>query len=471
MFKLLGLFEEREKLFSHTNDVLIQTQTEFKEEMILSKDYVVKQTKTVADLILEKCSLIKLDSTNAENALDDSKVTLKVNECKEIASESDANEQGLLCLLPKSDSSLVTEIKRRQTNCNETIKKRARLTEKHFYVAPFSFDQSKVNDLVSKFAVDFVDCLTLPTFEQEKIRQLSERSVKLNEEFAENEQSLLSRYREGEKIFDFEQTEDGLQITCWKNDQDLIKYTKDDCIFEGRSVVKISLSGSVRFIQPVADSNCVFIATTQSVVQYNMQTAEEPVLKPEINWNDFEYPLAIHDNLGVIYWDLESRSIKASLSESMQLQCMTEPRIFCNHFGHGFEFWFQMNGSDLIFLNPMNLTTLIIPFSLHHFPQIDWIHLKSSEENGFEVTLLALWCCSLKLIKVFKKKETDQNFSIVEVYQWESDDAASFKDNNSSESALDPWYLHLKFKKRILKENKAGLTDHSNDSLDGFIVL
>ena len=208
MFKLLGLFEEREKLFSHTNDVLIQTQTEFKEEMILSKDYVVKQTKTVADLILEKCSLIKLDSTNAENALDDSKVTLKVNECKEIASESDANEQGLLCLLPKSDSSLVTEIKRMQTNCNETIKKRARLTEKHFYVAPFSFDQSKVNDLVSKFAVDFVDCLTLPTFEQEKIRQLSERSVKLNEEFTENEQSLLSRYREGEKIFDFEQTED-----------------------------------------------------------------------------------------------------------------------------------------------------------------------------------------------------------------------------------------------------------------------
>ena len=140
-----------------------------------------------------------------------------------------------------------------------------------------------------------------------------------------------------------------MQITCWKNDQDLIKYTKDDCIFEGRSVVKISLSGSVRFIQPAAYLDCVFIVTTQSVAQYNMKTAEEPVLKPEINWNDFEYPLAIHDDLGVIYWDLDSKSIKASLSESMQLQCKTEPRIFSNHSVHGSKFWFQMNGSDLIF--------------------------------------------------------------------------------------------------------------------------
>ena len=459
-------------MFSRTNDELIQAQKNFEKEMIVTKYYIVKQTKTVVDSILEKCSLNKLDSPNAESVLDDSKLTLKVNECKEIASESGTNEQGLFCLLQKSDSSLVTEIKSVQINCNETIKKRNSLTEKYFYVGPLSFDQSKINDLVSKFVVDFVGCLTLPTFKQEKIRQLSEKNVKVSEDFTKQiEQSLLCRFPEEEEIFDFEQTDDGLQFICWKNDKSLFKCTKDDCIFEGRSVVNINLSGSVRFIQPAADSNCVFIVTTQSVFQYNMKTAEEPVLKPDINWNDFEYPLAIHPTLGVIYWDLDSKSIKASLSEIMQLQCMTKPRIFSNYADNGSEFWFQMNDSDLIFLNPTDLTSLIVPFSQHHFPQVDWIEIWFSQENEFNVTLLLLWCCRLKLIKVFKKKETDQNFSMIEVHQWESDDTSSFKIIKNSEIVLNTLYLHLKFRKRILRKNKAGLTDYSNDSLDGFIVF
>ena len=352
------------------------------------------------------------------------------------------------------------------------IKKHNGLTEKYFYVGPLSFDQSKINDLVSKFVVDFVGCLTLPTFKQEKIRQLSEKNVKVSEDFTKQiDQSLLCRFPEEEEIFDFEQTYDRLQFICWKNDKSLFKCTKDDCIFEGRSVVNINLSGSVRFIQPAADSNCVFIVTTQSVFQYNMKTAEEPVLKPDINWNDFEYPLAIHPTLGVIYWDLDSKSIKASLSEIMQLQCMTKPRIFSNHADNGSEFWFQMNDSDLIFLNPTDLTSLMVPFSQHHFPQVDWIEIWFSQENEFNVTLLLLWCCRLKLIKVFKKKETDQNFSMIEVHQWESDDTSSFKIIKNSEIVLNTLYLHLKFRKRILRKNKAGLTDYSNDSLDGFIVF
>ena len=110
-------------MFSRTNDELIQAQKNFEKEMIVTKYYIVKQTKTVVDSILEKCSLNKLDSPNAESVLDDSKLTLKVNECKEIASESGTNEQGLFCLLQKSDSSLVTEIKSVQINCNETNKK------------------------------------------------------------------------------------------------------------------------------------------------------------------------------------------------------------------------------------------------------------------------------------------------------------------------------------------------------------
>ena len=462
-------FEEREKVFQHKKDELDQSHKILHEELILTKEYLDRKTKTAADLLLKKCRLVNFESAEAGKMLEDS-LTLKRSDYNEIDAESVLNERELLCSLQNSDSSLVTKIKRMQTNCNGTLKKRASFTENSFYVEPFSYDDAKIDELVGKFVDDVVVCLKLPMFKQVEIQKCSEESFKMSDEFWE--QKFLNRFPENSDIFDFEQTEDELQITCWENDKvinEWISREKDDCNFKDKYIINVKLSGDVHFIQRAIYSYLVFIITNESVFEYTLKSSENPVLITEYNWNDFECPLGIHPDVGIMYWDKAFDAIKASEEESVKIHCSVKPCFFSHHSCNSdrVRVVFQLINFDIIYFDPEQLTSFFIPYSLHNFPQVDWIkaiYPAEAEKN----TLILIWCCKLKQIKVFFKNEAEENFSLKEVHQWEGDNAASIIRIESNLDALDSWFLHLKFKKGSLESDKNKVTEKLNE---GFIVF